>query len=41
VIYNVALIGTFRAWKAWQVRGEVKAAEVEVSSFGRPLVKKA
>jgi hypothetical protein len=28
-------------WSWWQKRGQVKTAEIEVSSFGRPLVKKA
>lgn len=28
-------------WVWWQKRGQVKTTEVEVSSFGRPLVKKA
>ena len=28
-------------WAWWQKRGQVKTAEIEVSSFGRPLVKKA
>ena len=27
-------------WAWWQKRGQVKTAEIEVSSFGRPLVKK-
>ena len=27
-------------WSWWQRRGQVKPAEIEVSSFGRPLVKK-
>ena len=26
-------------WSWWQKRGQVKTAEIEVSSFGRPLVK--
>jgi hypothetical protein len=39
-IYSVVLPATFRLWKWWQIRGEVVAAEVEVSSFGRPLAKK-
>ena len=28
-------------WSWWQKRGQVKTTEIEVSSFGRPLVKKA
>ena len=28
-------------WAWWQKRGQVKTTEIEVSSFGRPLVKKA
>jgi hypothetical protein len=28
-------------WSWWQKRGQVKTAEIEVSTFGRPLVKKA
>ncbi len=28
-------------WSWWQKRGQVKTAEIEVSSFGRPLVRKA
>lgn len=28
-------------WSWWQKRGQVKTAEIAVSSFGRPLVKKA
>jgi hypothetical protein len=28
-------------WVWWQKRGQVKTAEIEVSTFGRPLVKKA
>jgi hypothetical protein len=28
-------------WAWWQGRGKVKPAEIEVSTFGRPLVKKA
>ena len=27
-------------WKMWQARGKVKPAELPVSSFGRPLVKR-
>ena len=28
-------------WNWWQKRGRITAAEIEVSSYGRPLVKKA
>ena len=28
-------------WSWWQKRGQVKTTEIEVSTFGRPLVKKA
>jgi hypothetical protein len=42
VILHVIYFGLIIfVWAWWQKRGQVKAAEIEVSSFGRPLVKKA
>ncbi len=40
-IYGVALFGQFWLWAWWQRRGKAKAAvaEVEQSSFGRPLLR--
>ena len=40
-IYIVFLGGQVALWSMWQNRGKTKPAELPVSSFGRPLVKKA
>ena len=37
-VYFVGMMMILFAW--WQWRGDVKPREVEVSSYGRPLVKK-
>lgn len=38
-VFYFVLIGLIFAW--WQKRGEVKAKQIETSSYGRPLVRKA
>lgn len=38
-IYIVFLGGQIVLWSMWQNRGKVRPAEIETSSFGRPLVK--
>ena len=40
-IYIVFLGGQVALWSMWQNRGKTKPAELPVSSYGRPLVKKA
>jgi hypothetical protein len=40
-IYVVFLSGMVVLWSMWQARGKTKPAELPVSSYGRPLVKKA
>ena len=40
-IYIVFLGGQVYLWSMWQARGKTKPAELPVSSYGRPLVKKA
>ena len=40
-IYIVFLSGMVLLWSMWQNRGKTKPAELPVSSYGRPLVKKA
>ena len=40
-IYVVFLGGMVFVWSMWQRRGKTKPAELPVSSYGRPLVKKA
>jgi len=40
-IYVVFLGGMVALWSMWQARGKTKPAELPVSSYGRPLVKKA
>jgi len=40
-IYVVFLGGQMYLWSMWQARGKTKPAELPVSSYGRPLVKKA
>src|SRR5918997_531765 len=40
-IYIVFLGGQVYLWSMWQNRGKTKPAELPVSSYGRPLVKKA
>ena len=40
-IYVVFLSGMVLLWSMWQNRGKTKPAELPVSSYGRPLVKKA
>jgi hypothetical protein len=39
-IYIVMLGGQVALWAMWQKRGEKKPPELEVSEFGRPLVRK-
>jgi hypothetical protein len=42
VVLHVIFFGLMLfIWSWWQKRGQVKTTEVEVSTFGRPLVKKA
>ena len=40
-LYVVFLGGQVYLWSMWQARGKTKPAELPVSSYGRPLVKKA
>ena len=40
-LYVVFLGGMVFLWSMWQNRGKTKPAELPVSSYGRPLVKKA
>jgi hypothetical protein len=40
-IYIVFLGGQIAIWSVWQSRGKTKPKEIETSSYGRPLVKKA
>jgi hypothetical protein len=40
-LYVVFLGGMVVLWSMWQNRGKTKPAELPVSSYGRPLVKKA
>ena len=40
-LYVVFLGGMVALWSMWQARGKTKPAELPVSSYGRPLVKKA
>ena len=40
-LYVVFLGGMVALWSVWQSRGRTKPAELPVSSYGRPLVKKA
>jgi hypothetical protein len=40
-IYIVFLGAQVFLWSTWQARGKTKPAELPVSSYGRPLVKKA
>jgi hypothetical protein len=40
-LYIVFLGGQVVLWSMWQNRGKTKPAELPVSSYGRPLVKKA
>ena len=40
-LYVVFLGGQVYLWSMWQNRGKTKPAELPVSSYGRPLVKKA
>ena len=40
-LYIVFLGGQVALWMMWQNRGKTKPAELPVSSYGRPLVKKA
>jgi hypothetical protein len=40
-IYVVFLGAQMFLWSMWQARGKTKPAELPVSSYGRPLVKKA
>jgi hypothetical protein len=40
-LYIVFLSGMVVLWSYWQARGKTKPAELPVSSYGRPLVKKA
>jgi hypothetical protein len=40
-LYVVFLGGMVALWSMWQNRGKTKPAELPVSSYGRPLVKKA
>ncbi len=40
-LYVVFLGGQVFLWSMWQNRGKTKPAELPVSSYGRPLVKKA
>jgi hypothetical protein len=40
-LYIVFLGGQVYLWSMWQARGKTKPAELPVSSYGRPLVKKA
>ena len=40
-LYIVFLGGMVALWSMWQSRGKTKPAELPVSSYGRPLVKKA
>jgi len=40
-IYVVFLGAQMYLWSMWQNRGKTKPAELPVSSYGRPLVKKA
>jgi hypothetical protein len=40
-LYVVFLSGMVVLWSMWQARGKTKPAELPVSSYGRPLVKKA
>ena len=40
-LYVVFLGGQVFLWSMWQNRGKTKPAEMPVSSYGRPLVKKA
>ena len=41
VLYVVFLGGQMYLWSMWQARGKTKPVELPVSSYGRPLVKKA
>lgn len=38
-IYGIFLAGQVALWSIWQGRGKQKAADVETSQYGRPLVK--
>ena len=40
-LYIVVLGGQVALWSMWQSRGKTKPVELPVSSYGRPLVKKA
>ncbi len=40
LIYGVYLVAPVALWAWWQGRGERTAPELEVTTFGRPLVKK-
>ena len=40
-LYIVFLSGMVVLWSYWQGRGKTKPAELPVSSYGRPLVRKA
>ena len=40
-LYIVFLGAQVYLWSTWQARGKTKPAELPVSSYGRPLVKKA
>jgi hypothetical protein len=40
VIYGIYLVLPIAVWAYWQGRGERKAPEIEVTTYGRPLVKK-
>ena len=39
LLYGFYLTGHVALWAIWQGRGKKQAAEVETSSYGRPLVK--
>lgn len=39
LIYGVFLVGNVVVWSQWQKRGQEPPAEVERSTFGRPLVR--
>jgi len=40
LIYGVYLVVPIALWSYWQGRGERKPPEIEVTTYGRPLVKK-
>jgi hypothetical protein len=40
VIYGIYLVAPIAVWAWWQGRGDRKAPEIEVTTYGRPLVKK-